>query len=97
MSHKNVLERRNIMYVVAVFINRTQALQFAEVLRRMGVQCNIINTPREISNSCGLAVMFQSVKIGRARVVLNSGNFTGFKGFYNKKNTLNGAVYERVN
>lgn len=84
------------MYVVAVFNSRTQALQFAEVLRRMGVSCHIINTPREISNSCGLAVMFLTSKLNRARVVVGGGNYTGFKGFYNKKVTNNGVVYEKV-
>lgn len=85
------------MYVVAVFFNRTQALQFADVMRKMGVKVNIINTPREITNSCGLSVMFLKEKLSRARVVLNMGNFTSFKGFYVKKTLSKGSVYDRVN
>lgn len=85
------------MYIVAVFFNRTQALQFADVMRKMGVKINVINTPREITNSCGLSVMFPNEKISRARVVLNSGNFPSFKGFYVKKSGLKGSTYDRVN
>lgn len=85
------------MYVVAVFFNRTQALQFADVFRRMGGSCNIINTPREITNSCGLSVMFPKDKLNRARVILNSGNFPSFNGFYLKSTSLRGNVYDRVN
>lgn len=67
---------------MAVFLGRTQALQFAEGLRKMGVKMNIVNTPREISTSCGLSVMFLSDNFNRVKMLVNSLKPTNFKGFY---------------
>ncbi len=84
------------MYAIAVFFNRTQALQYAETLRRMGVNCNVINTPREITTSCGLSVMFLKNQLNRARVALNSGNYPSFKGFYLKNTFGKATKYEKI-
>lgn len=45
-------------YVIAVLPSRTQVMSFYQFLRRLGVNCLIINTPREISQSCGVCVKF---------------------------------------
>jgi len=85
------------MQVLATFHNRTQALQFASQMRAMGINVRIINTPREISTSCGLSVMFDFKSLNRARVVINSGKFTSFKGFYLKKENGRMFYYEKTN
>lgn len=83
------------MYIYAVFSGRTQALMFAENLKRMGVQYSIINTPREISTSCGLAVVFRKEKFQSAKIALRASSPNGFKGFYVRSNLHGG--YEKVN
>ena len=83
--------------VLAAFRNRTQALQFANQLKSMGGSIKIINTPREISTSCGLSIMFDYRGINKARVVINSNTFTSFIGFYLKKNNGRMYTYEKTN
>lgn len=38
------------------FRSRTQSMKLYDLLRTSGVVCEIVNTPREISASCGLSV-----------------------------------------
>ena len=83
--------------VLATFHNRTQALQFSNQLKSMGVGVKIINTPREISTSCGLSVMFDFKAMPKARVVINSNRFASFKGFYLKKDNGRMYFYEKTN
>ena len=83
--------------VLATFYNRTQALQFSNQLSGMGVRVKVINTPREISTSCGLSIMFDLKALAKARVVINSNKFVAFKGFYIKKNNGHMYYYEKTN
>lgn len=83
--------------VLATFHNRTQALQFSNQLKGMGVNVKIINTPREISTSCGLSIMFSIASINKARVVINSNRYTSFSGFYLKKENGRMYSYEKTN
>ena len=85
------------MVVLATFNNRTQALQFSNQLKGMGVNIKIINTPREISVSCGLSVMFDFKMLPKARVVINSNKFVSFRGFYLKKDNGRMFYYEKTN
>ena len=43
------------MYLFA-FRSRTQSMKLYDMLRTGGIDCEIINTPREVSASCGLSV-----------------------------------------
>lgn len=85
------------MFVLAVFNNRTQALQFANQLKSKGVNIKVINTPREITTSCGLSVMFAFNDMNKARVVINSNKFLSFRGFYLKKENRSIFHYEKIN
>lgn len=68
--------------IIAVFNNRNQAMQFASFLKRMGVGCKTISTPRELSVSCGLSVVFAYSNMVQANYVLKSSRFTAFGGFF---------------
>lgn len=83
--------------VLAAFNNRTQALQFSNQLRAMGVSVKIINTPREISTSCGLSIMFKFLDIAKARAIVNGARYASFKGFYLKKDNGRTFIYEKTN
>ena len=56
--------------IIAVFNNRNQALQFASALKRLGIRNKIIDTPRDLSSSCGISVIFDGNYLGRAKLVV---------------------------
>ena len=68
--------------IIAVFNNRNQAMQFASFLKRMGVGCKTTSTPRELSVSCGLSVVFSSSNMVQANYVLKNARFSAFGGFF---------------
>lgn len=68
--------------IIAVFNNRNQAMQFASYLKRMGVRVRTLSTPRELSVSCGLSVLFSYANIRQAEHVVKSYRFSGFVRFY---------------
>ena len=53
------------MYVFA-FRSRTQSMKMYDCLRTNGLACEIVNTPREVSASCGLSVCVADDDIERA-------------------------------
>ena len=68
--------------IIAVFSNRNQAMQFASNLKRMGVNSKTVNTPRELSTSCGISIVFSSRNLGQARVILDRFRLSGFVRMY---------------
>lgn len=68
--------------VLAVFQNRTQALTFSRNLVKFSVKTKIVNTPRELTSSCGLSVEFDYINIKQARQCLLIGDNNSFSGFY---------------
>ena len=45
-------------FCIAAFRSRQQVMRFDAALRRAGIPCDIISTPREVSLGCGLSVQF---------------------------------------
>ena len=72
--------------IIAVFNNRNHSMQFASLLKKMGVACKTINTPRELSVSCGISVIFSSVSLRQAEYIIKSYKFSTFVGFYETSN-----------
>lgn len=68
--------------IIAVFNNRNQTMQFATNLKRMGARCKTINTPRELSVSCGISVIFPKTFINQAKFILNRYRFSSFVRLY---------------
>jgi len=56
--------------IIAVFNGRNKAMQFASYLKRLGIPNKTISTPRELSLSCGVSVIFVSSYINRVREIL---------------------------
>ena len=56
--------------IIAVFTNRNKSMQFASTLKRLGIPNKTINTPRELSVSCGLSVVFKSMYLNKVREVV---------------------------
>ena len=68
--------------ILAVFNNRNQTMQFASYLKRLNVRCKTISTPRELSLSCGLSVLFAENGLAQANLILRSYAIYSFVGFY---------------
>lgn len=56
--------------IIAVFNNRNQAMQFATALKRIGIRNKTIDTPRDLSLSCGISIVYDGNYLGRAKVIL---------------------------
>lgn len=65
--------------IIAVFKNRNQAMRFASDLKRLGIASKIINTPRELSVSCGISVVFSSRYLGQGKLVLGRMDYRDVK------------------
>ena len=57
-------------------------MQFATYLKRVGIRNKTINTPGEISQACGISVMFWDKDLASARFVLSKSMLASFKGFF---------------
>ena len=81
--------------IVAVFNNRNQAMQFASYLKGLNVRNKTISTPRELSVSCGLSVIFLESGLPQAKFIISRNQMSTFQGFYFE---LNGYMkkYQRV-
>ncbi len=69
-------------FVIAVFINRAQSQMFSKMLLKLGVNNQIISTPRELGISCGISVKFNISNLKQAKIALNSASYSSFKNFY---------------
>lgn len=81
------------MEILAVFQNRTQALAFSRGLNKYGVRTRIINTPREITSSCGLSVVFGKVSLTKAKHLLGMSQNYSFAGFFEKRSVGGRIMY----
>lgn len=70
------------MFTIAVFKSRRDAIQYAAVLSRYGVNVTVVGTPRKIGVPCGLSVRFSRRAMPVAERALHAGDFYSFNGFY---------------
>lgn len=68
-------------YVAVAFRSRSETVAFSKFLKRYGIYCEIINTPKEAGVGCGLSIKidknyFRTVK--RAVFAFNGSSFAGF-------------------
>ncbi len=57
--------------IIAVFNSRNHAMQFASMLKKLGIANKVKDTPRELSASCGISVVFDSRFLGRAKSLID--------------------------
>ena len=69
-------------YVVIAFRSRAHTVRFAEFLRKNGVYCQIVNTPKEAGVGCGLSVRINPKDFGVARRATAITNYVSFAGFF---------------
>lgn len=68
--------------ILAVFRSRSQAIDCNARLRAAGIPTNLVNTPKEANVGCGLSVKIPHTMLDRARLVVRSGGYSAFYGFY---------------
>ncbi len=71
------------MYYLFTFRSRTNAMKFAENLRKEGKRAEVVSTPQAISNGCGLSVKTLDPQTGKK--VLSMGKYAAFTGLYQVK------------
>ena len=67
-------------YGIAAFRSRQQVLRFEDMLRREGMNVQVVTTPRAVALGCGLSVRFALEDAERVRAALrraNPGNLIG--------------------
>ena len=69
-------------YGIAAYRSRSQVLQMEALLRREGVACSVVSTPREVALGCGLSVRFELEDVERVRRVVGKLPVTGLIGLY---------------
>lgn len=82
--------------VLAVFRSRSQAIDCNARLRAAGVPANLINTPREANIGCGLSVKVPQNMLERVRVIIRSGKYSAFYGFYRIQNNYGRTIIGRI-
>ena len=68
--------------IIAVFGNRNHALQYASNLKRNGIKNKAVDTPRELSVSCGISIIFAQENMGRAKLILARTNMIPYVRLY---------------
>lgn len=84
------------MYVIAVFSNRRDTLNFNSSLKRYGINSMVISTPKGLGSSCSVAVKFYYKAINRAIYVLKNGNYASFTHFFKILSFGNMCKYEII-
>lgn len=67
-------------FIVIAFRSRAETVRFSEFVRKNGVYCQIINTPKEAGVGCGLSVRMAKsdyAKAARAVRIVGFGSFAG--------------------
>ena len=79
---------------LAVFRSRSQAMDCISKLKAVGIQAQIISTPKEANVGCGLSVKFPHSAASRAKNVISKTNYSAFYGYMKIENKY-GRYYVR--
>lgn len=69
-------------FILAVFKSRSETIYFANMLRNFGIMAQVVNTPRQAGQACGICVKFRPDDFSKVRELLSKKRFQGFAGFY---------------
>lgn len=67
-------------YILAIFTTRRDAIAYLDRLRSARIAAKIVNTPREVSISCGISVKFEPEAL--KMVKSTAYNYYSFVAFY---------------
>lgn len=78
--------------VLAVFRSRAQAIDCNTRLKTNGIPASLVNTPKEANVGCGLSVKIPQNLLKRAKLLILSGKYSAFYGFFTMQ-ILYGKAY----
>jgi hypothetical protein len=70
-------------FFLIVFRSRTQVLGFKKIINSEGINCEITNTPKEISMGCGLSLKIETNDINKVKKMCDLYKPQSFVGIYN--------------
>ncbi len=71
-----------MQYILAVFRSRNETLYFLNMFQKRGIRAEIINTPKEVGQACGISVKFREANLSLAQSFLQVKPFRSFFGFF---------------
>lgn len=70
-------------FVLMVLRSRTQVFGFKKIISGAGIDCEIVNTPKEISVGCGLSIKTEHKNLNCVKRLYSIYKPQSFVGFYN--------------
>ena len=72
-------------YIIVAFRNRTQTVLLYQVLSENGINCEIVNTPKEAGVGCGLSVKIGVENLMRVKNLVRITSLNSFAGIFSVK------------
>ncbi len=69
-------------YLIAVFRSRNQTTTMFHLCSRNGINCAIVNTPREAYVGCGISLKFQEGDLPKVKALLRQFGASSFAGLF---------------
>lgn len=69
-------------FIAVAFRSRSHTVRYSEFLRRNGVYCQIVNTPKEAGVGCGLSARLAVRDLSAARKGVRLTAFDSFAGIF---------------
>ena len=79
-------------YIVVAFRSRTHTVKFAEYLRSFGINCEIVNTPKDAGVGCGLSVKISPNVFLIVKRAIRSANLNSYAGCFYVRVSQNGKT-----
>lgn len=67
---------------IAVFRSRTQVMSFIDYMQKIGVNCQLVPTPKEAKIGCGISAKLPFSKMREASAIIQGYKLTAFHGFF---------------
>ena len=69
-------------YLVVAFRSRAHTVKFYDLLKRNGINAEIINTPKEAGVGCGLSVKIHKAVFPAVKNAVGMARLSSFAGFF---------------
>ena len=69
-------------YIVVAFRSRTHTVRFSEYLRNLGINNEIVNTPKEAGVGCGLSVKISTSVYPQVKLAIRNADLKSYAGSF---------------
>ena len=83
-------------HLLISFKSRNSIFAFNRILKQFGITSEIINTPKQVSISCGLSLKIKKEHFSVVVRVLNQSKLPGFLGVFSINPSKNNAKFIRI-